>query len=187
MLLGTCAFGIECNSIKDPNTIFRQYGRKMNLNARHGSLFFAFFNGFKKLGRKLHVKTIPDDVSEFVLKLAKNTIDYREKHDVKRSDFMDILITMKGIRDKEKALTLNEIAAQTFAFFAAGFETSATTLIFCLFELAKNPEVQTKARSVIKEAYEKYDGQITYEMMMDLPYIDQVLQGKNECSIQMII
>lgn len=126
-----------------------------------------------------------NDVSEFVMKLAKNTCDYREKHDVERNDFMDILIKLKGIEDKEKTLTLNEIAAQTFAFFAAGFETSAITLTFCLFELAKNPEIQTKARSVIREAYEKYDGQFSYEMMLDLPYIDQILQGKNQCSFQM--
>lgn len=60
-----------------------------------------------------------------------------------------------------------------------GFETSATALTFCLFELAKNPDIQTKARNIIKEAYQKYNGTFTYEMMMDLPFIDQILQGKD--------
>lgn len=176
-VIGTVAFGIECNSLKDPNTEFRQCGRKMGLNARHGSLFFALINGYKNIGRKLHVKTIPDDVSKFVIKIASDTIDFREKNNVHRNDFMDILIKLKGSADKDKALTFNEIAGQTFLFFAAGFETSATTLTFCLYELAKNPEMQAKTRNVIEEAYKKHDGKFTYEMMMDLPYIDQIFDG----------
>lgn len=59
-----------------------------------------------------------------------------------------------------------------------GFETSSTTLTFCLYEMAINPDVQAIARRVIREALEKHNGQFTYEMMMDMPYIDQVLHGK---------
>lgn len=94
---------------------------------------------------------------------------------------------MYEIDDKEKALTFNEIAAQTFAFFAAGSETSAGTLTFCLYEMAKNLDIQTKARNIIREAYSKYSGQFTYEMMMDLPYIDQIFQGKNKCYLNIIL
>lgn len=57
-----------------------------------------------------------------------------------------------------------------------GFETSSSTLQFCLYELAINPEIQAKARKVIQDAYKKH-GQFTYEMMMDMPYIDHILQG----------
>lgn len=62
-------------------------------------------------------------------------------------------------------------------FFLAGFETSSTALMFCLYELSKNIDIQSKARNVVQEAYKKH-GTFTYEMMMDMPYIDQVLQGE---------
>lgn len=95
--------------------------------------------------------------------------------------FMDILINLKTqeTSEKDKAITLNELAAQTFVFFFAGFETSSTTLTFCLYELAKNRDVQEKARKIIREAYEKNNGKFTYEMMIDMPYIDQVLEGNS--------
>lgn len=179
-VIGTCAFGIECNSLIDPSAVFRQYGRKMAFNARHGPLFLALLNGFKNIGRALHVKTVLDDVSTFVMKMVGDTIEYRANNNLQRDDFMDILIQLKDNEDKEKALTFNEIAAQTFLFFAAGFETSSTAMTFCLFELSVNPDIQTKARNIIEEAYKKYNGKFTYEMMMDLPYIDQILEGKNE-------
>lgn len=179
-IIGTCAFGIECNSLKDPNAEFREYGRKITSAPRHGQLFITLLHEFKNVGRKLHVKRVRDDVSDFFLKVVRDTVEYREKNNVSRNDFMDILINLKNeeTNDKEK-ITLNEIAAQMFVFFLAGFETSSVTLAFCLYELSLNPEIQTKARKVIREAFQKHNGQFTYEMMMDMPYIDQLLLGDN--------
>ncbi|XP_055304976.1 probable cytochrome P450 6a13 [Sitodiplosis mosellana] len=57
----------------------------------------------------------------------------------------------------------------------AGFETLSTTLSYCLYELALNPEIQEKARQVIQDAFEKH-GMFTYEMMLGMPYIDHILQ-----------
>lgn len=180
-VIGTCAFGIECNSLKDPNAEFRKYGRKMFANPRHSSYFIVLINGFKDLARKLHIKGLRDDVSQFFMKVVRDTVEYREKNDVHRNDFMDILINLKNqeTTDKEKLVTLNEIAAQAFVFFLAGFETSSTLLTFCLYELALNQEIQSKTRQIIKEALEKHNGQFTYEAMMDMPYVDQVLEGKH--------
>lgn len=59
-----------------------------------------------------------------------------------------------------------------------GFETSSTALSFCLFELALNPDIQSKARCAIKEAFKKYNGQFTYEMLTDIPYVNQLMEGK---------
>lgn len=176
-VIGTCAFGIECNSLKDPNAEFRHYGRKAFGEPRHSPLTFMFLRGFKNAARKLHIKNVCDDISEFFMKVVCDTVEYREKNHINRNDFMDILIELKneGKNDKDK-ITLNELTAQAFVFFLAGFETSSTTLTFCLYELAMNLDIQTKTRQVIREALNKY-GKFTYEMMLDMPYVDQVLQG----------
>lgn len=121
-IIGTCAFGIECNSLKDPNAEFRHYGRKIFGAPRNGFLVRAFMNVFENVAKILHLKVTRDDVSEFFLKVVHDTVDYREKHNINRNDFMDLLIKIKNqeINNKEMSLTIDEIAAQAFIFFLAG-------------------------------------------------------------------
>lgn len=174
-IIGTCAFGVECNSLKDPDAEFRQHGS--NAFKKFPSFaYFAFLLTFKNLARKLHLKLFAKDVSDFFLKVVRDTIDYREKNQDNRKDFMNLLIDLKN--QKVEPITFNELAAQAFVFFLAGFETTATTLAFCFYELSLNPEIQTKARNIIQDAYKKHNGQFTYEMLMDMPYLEQMIQGK---------
>lgn len=181
-IIGTCSFGIECNSLKDPNAEFRRYGREVFEKPRHSLEFLALVNVFQNVSRMFHVKMIPDDVTAFFMKVVRDTVEHREKNNISRNDFMDLLIKLKNERksNPEEAITFNELVAQVFVFFLAGYESSSTTLTCCFYELALNPKIQTKARRIIQEAYKKYDGEFTYEMMMDMPYIDQILEGRRE-------
>ena len=52
----------------------------------------------------------------------------------------------------KKSLNNNEILAQAFLFLIAGSETTATTLTFLAYELAKNPEIQNKLFQEIEKA-----------------------------------
>lgn len=175
-VIGTCAFGIECNSLDDPNAIFRLKGRKAFDEPRHGNVVVNLIRAFPSIAQRLGVKVFADDVIDFFMKVVRDTVAYREENDISRNDFMDMLIKMKN--HSEDPLTIEEIAAQAFIFFSAGFETSSTTMMFALYELALNPDIQTKAREEIKKVLSKHGGQFTYEAMMDLQYVDQVLNGR---------
>jgi cytochrome P450 family 6 len=70
------------------------------------------------------------------------------------------------------------LASQAFIFFLAGFETSSTTLSFCLHELALNPEVQERLREEIDSTLEKYEGKITYDGIHSMSYLDKVVDGE---------
>lgn len=177
-VIGTCAFGIECNSLTDPNAEFMNYGRKIFAKPRHGPLLMSFLDDYKTIGRALHFKKYADDVTEFFMRVVRDMVEYREKNNVSRSDFMDMLIKLKNEKPSDDPITFNEMAAVAFSIFVGGFETSSTTLTFCLYELSLNQEVQTKARKIIQEAFKKYNGQLTHDMLMDVPYIDQILYGK---------
>lgn len=179
-VIGTCAFGIECNTLNDTNSDFYRIGRMAMEKPRHNPRFAFLLSDIKPLARFLGIKTIRDEVSTFFMNVVQNTIEYREKNNVQRNDFMDLLMKLKTDEndgDLSKGLTVNQIAAQSFLFFAAGYETSSTTMLFTLYELALNQDIQSKLRQEIQRAMDKH-GELTYEMMMDIPYLDQVINGK---------
>ncbi|CAD7078990.1 unnamed protein product [Hermetia illucens] len=177
-VIGTCAFGIECNSLKDPNTEFRRMGKSVFQNKRHGVLGRALMTQLPGLARKLGVKDVGDDVSYFFLKVVRETIEFREKNNVRRNDFMDLLIQLKNgssSHDGEEKLSFEEIAAQAFVFFVAGFETSSSNMTYSLYELAKDPDIQEKARRQINDTLKEHGGEFTYDALQEMTYIDQVI------------
>ena len=77
----------------------------------------------------------------------------------------------------DKGLSMDEMAAQVFVFFIGGFETSSTTMSFCLYELALNQDVQQRLRIEIDDVLNKHDDQITYEAIQEMQYLDNVVSG----------
>ncbi|KAH8321299.1 hypothetical protein KR074_001096, partial [Drosophila pseudoananassae] len=184
-VIGTCAFGLECCSLKDPHSEFRNKGRMIFETPRHSMLVQFFILTNAKLARKLRMKVLPDELTEFFLSAVKSTVEYRLKNNIKRNDFMDQLIQLRA-EDQEAAkkgqgidlshgLTLEQMAAQTFVFFIAGFETSSSTMAFCLYELALQPNIQNRVREEIQKVFERYDQKLTYESFKEMPYLDNVI------------
>ena len=189
-VIGTCAFGIECNSLLNPQAEFREMGRSIFEKPRHNGFVQAFMFTNPHLARQLRMKTFRDDISEFFLNAVKETVKYRQENNVKRNDFLDMLIEMKAQRDqllnegkevKEDDLTsglnIEQLAAQVMVFFLAGFDTSSTTMSFCLYELALNQPVQDKLRKEILNTLDTYDQQVTYESIKQMKYLDMVISG----------
>lgn len=180
-MIGTCAFGIECNSLKDPNAIFRRMGKKVFEQPKLGTFGRICAASMPALAKKLGLKAHHADVTEFFMNAVKETVTYREQNHVKRNDFMDLLINLKNNpgSGEHGGLTIEQIAAQAFVFFLAGFETSSTTLTYCLYELAfeHNKNIQDKARNEIFSVLSKYNGELTYDAINEMGYIEQIING----------
>ncbi|XP_037815493.1 uncharacterized protein LOC119606164 [Lucilia sericata] len=185
-VIGSCAFGIECHSLQDPQAEFRKKGRSIFTEPRHGPLVQTFMITNPKLARKLHMKLFTDHITDFFLNIVRQTVNYRLENNIKRNDFMDLIIELKAKNDEmakdskgidlSQGLTVEQMAAQTFVFFLAGFETSSTTMSFCLYELSRNPEIQEKLRKEILETLEENKGELSYEGMNAMQYLEQVIQ-----------
>jgi len=62
-------------------------------------------------------------------------------------------------------------------FFFAGFETSSLTLSNTLYELALNQKIQDSLREEIDEVYTKHEGDLTYDTIKKMNYLDKVVKG----------
>lgn len=194
-VIGSCAFGIDCNSIKDPNSKFRRYGKK--------ALEFGFVKKMKYMValaypgilKLMGTGLVHKDTREFLLSTVRQTVDYREKNNIIRKDFMQLLIQLKNnaylehksdgvdIKRKENnghgtTLDIVEMTAQVLIFFLAGYETSSTTLTFLLYELAVNPHVQTNLRKEINETLRRHNQNITYDVMIEMHYLHRCIDGR---------
>lgn len=200
-IIGSCAFGIDCNSLKNPNSEFRMYGKRIFEPGRYrqlrNTLFFTVPHNILKFFR---MKFTEDIVEDFFMNVVKNTVDYRETNNIYRKDFMHLLIQLKnkGIVDDddnvtnndtrikstgEEFLSMGELAAQCFVFFIAGFETSATTMTFALLELAMNQDIQNKLRKNIVSVLAQHNNQLTYDAVMEMTYLEQVIRGNHHFNI----
>lgn len=193
-VIATTAFGLETNSLDDKNTKFYEIG----LKAFASFSFFkrAFLMTFKDWGRKLHMTTTRKEIGDFYTDVVRGTIKYREENpQVQRHDFMNLLIKLKNSTGPD-SLTFNQIVSQSVVFFLAGktfskmfsihmkmnisisgFETSSTTLTYCMYELSLHEDIQKKARKEVQEVLKKHGGELTYESVNEMQYLEQVING----------
>jgi len=68
--------------------------------------------------------------------------------------------------------------AQALTFLLAGYDTSASTLSFALYELALHPEIQQNLRAEILQVFSKHGGKLTYDGIQDMSYLDRVVSGE---------
>ncbi|XP_037903839.1 probable cytochrome P450 6a13 isoform X2 [Hermetia illucens] len=158
-VIGTCAFGIECNSMKTPNSEFRRYGSRALDDPPNSTLLQLLSFQYPNIAKKyFHMRVFKKDVSDFFMNTLKNGGSLKDEHSKTLGK-----------------LTIEEVAGQALLFFLAGFETSSTTMMFALYELSLNPDIQEKGRQEIEEVLNKHDGKITYESIKEMVYIDKII------------
>ncbi|CAK1594802.1 unnamed protein product [Parnassius mnemosyne] len=178
-----CAFGLEIDTISNThNSIFKKID-DIILTPTYIDEIDMMFPGVL---RKLNIDPFPKEVSEFFERLVKNVIEQRNGKPTDRKDFMDLILELREEHkiqgpkrtgdENEMTLELTDdiIAAQAFVFYAAGYETSASTMAFMLYALAKNPDVQNKVIAEVDRVLEKYDGKLSFEALNDFKYLEKV-------------
>ncbi|KAK9884795.1 hypothetical protein WA026_009023 [Henosepilachna vigintioctopunctata] len=95
-VIGNCAFGLDCNCLENSDSEFRKHGKAI-VKRTWSDNFVQFLNQiFPKFMKLLNSKSFPADVSEFMMNMVKATVQYREKNNITRNDFMHLLIRLKN-------------------------------------------------------------------------------------------
>uniref|UniRef100_A0A6M2DZI3 Putative cytochrome p450 cyp3/cyp5/cyp6/cyp9 subfamily n=1 Tax=Xenopsylla cheopis TaxID=163159 RepID=A0A6M2DZI3_XENCH len=64
-IIGSCALGIQCNTLKDTNAEFREIGRRIITNKFYTAIKRSFTTSYRNLARKLKFKIVDPKVSKF--------------------------------------------------------------------------------------------------------------------------
>ncbi|XP_059061357.1 cytochrome P450 6B5-like [Achroia grisella] len=183
--IAACAFGMDIDDLSDNNATIKTLV-KIDHDIFTLNHFFEVLLMYPRLLKKLNTTVFPKYVGEFFHKLTNSIIRERQGKSSNRRDFMDLLLEMRnqkeirslkresGDKQMNLEITENVIASQSFIFFATGYETSATTMSFMLYLLAKNPHIQEKLQQEIDRTLEKSDGELTYEIIKDMTYLRKV-------------
>ncbi|XP_047998100.1 cytochrome P450 6B5-like [Leguminivora glycinivorella] len=182
--IAACAFGLDL----DPTEKTATMEALKNINHKLLGLTHAYelILMYPEIFIKFGVSVFPDELANFFKGLVAQVTAARNGVPTNRKDFMDLLLEMKQantvqgnkrLEGKEAdtlEITDDLIVAQAFVIYAGGYETSATTLAYMLYRLALNPEIQEKVAAEIDEVFERHGGEITYEALKDLTYMDKV-------------
>jgi len=172
-VIATCAFGVKIDSMKDPTNKFYVYSKEINFFGTRPNRYF-FLSTFPTLGRILNIKLIDSQVSDFFKDIIRTTIATRDAENITRPDMIQLMMDIRG-KEGRRELDVDDMTAQAFIFFFGGFDTSSTAMSFAAYELAANPDVQTKLREEIDKVLEESNGEVTYEIINRTQYLDLVI------------
>ncbi|KAH1011226.1 hypothetical protein HUJ04_000640 [Dendroctonus ponderosae] len=174
-VIASCFFGIESKSLDDPNSDFKHYGKLIAQSRPLRFLVESLVNW--DLLAHLGYSFFPWAVRPFFTSLIKDVVDEREKNSIIRKDCLDTLYQMSK---NGGPLTFQDVVATSTFLYAAGYETSSSTLSYLMYELAKNQDVQDKLRSEILSIC-KDNAELTYEDLSKMKYADLCLAEILRC------
>lgn len=183
--IGSCGFGLDCGALSQSDPYLLNIADNLFPYNKLRLAYWFLTGVYSRLSRFLRLKVMPKYVSDYFRTMINETVQYREDNQVMRRDFMNLLMQIKNkgcLTEDESGevlgnITVDELQAQAFVIFFAGFHTSRVTLSFALFELAMNWNIQEKLRAEIQSKLTA-DGKLTYDALEDMPYLEQVVNGR---------
>jgi cytochrome P450 family 6 len=182
--ISSVAFGMEANTLNDENPDLEKFTSELVTNERSPIINTLIIFALPKLAKFLNLSMFGKDLNDYFYQIISENIKYREKSGEKRNDFLNMLVDLKNkgsidgeISKETKKLTMDQCVAQGFIFIIGGSDTSSTTMSFAMCEIAKNPDIQDRLRAEIADKTKATNGEITYENLHEMTYLNQVVNG----------
>lgn len=179
-IIASVFFGFELNAFDNPQHEFNQMGDLFfdTSITRNKFAQFAFFLCPSVLSW-FKVPVQSPVVSKYILNLVNSVMEARkEDPSLIRKDFIQTVMEMMqhANKDDKVKFTVEKCAAQAFLFYTAGYETSAATSSYCMYELSKSPEWLERARAEVDAVMKRNGGRILYEDLGELKVLDMCIK-----------
>nr|AZR39435.1 cytochrome P450 [Agasicles hygrophila] len=183
-IIAACGFGMNANTLKNENPDLLHHGRQFF--DHQWSLYknTMVLTTPRQILQAFNFRIFPKNTEDYMRNMFTKIYNYRKDNNIYGDDMASILMKLTELREEEKdfsgkkvldPLDLDEYCSHMYLFFAAGFETSSSVQTFALFELAKNPNCQVKLRQEINRVLKKHDNKLTYDALMDIKYLENVV------------
>ncbi|KAK7863019.1 hypothetical protein R5R35_010767 [Gryllus longicercus] len=188
-IIASSAFGIECDSLRQPDNEFYRMGRDLtNIKGLKVLILFGHIL-CPKIMEFFGIRLNSNKVQNFFHNTVHETINERQKKGIFRPDMLQLLMQAReGILKAEagdepenikgaklKTLSDVDITAQSIIFFFAGFHTVAMTISFCSYACAKHPEIQERVQREVDEVFDKCSDKISYDAAQELRYTEMFI------------
>lgn len=104
-MIGNTAFGVKVNSLQDPKTPIRVYGKKVFEYNLARSIEFTTIFFFPNLVKYTKPKFFGKEPTKFLRNIFWDVINQRMESGQKRGDLIDVLIEMKEKYKDDETLT----------------------------------------------------------------------------------
>jgi len=172
-VIGTCAFGINCHCLKNPDAEFQHMGREMLTTSFRNFIQFFIQSTCPKMSKYVTARQIFPKTSAFFTDLMSSTVKYRRENKVERKDFVQLMMQISD--EDDKFFNQDIMTAQAMIFFIAGLDNIANQVGFCLHEMALNPVLQENVYNEIIRVMAEFDGEINYEAVKKMDLVSRVL------------
>ncbi|KAI0218407.1 Cytochrome P450 3A24 [Lamellibrachia satsuma] len=202
-VIARTVFGLQVNSQLEPESPFVLHAKQAfgSLKRFNPSFFLGIvFPFLRPAFHWLNLSTVDRSSEEFFTKVIEQAMQTRKEGNNDRVDFLQQMLkcnkeaeaaeaaaqvdkkrleasSVEDVPKKEhkKGLTHTQILANSMLFFIAAYDTTSTTLMYLLYNLALNPDCQQRVADEVNEVMGDED-EVRYEMMREMTYLDKCLQ-----------
>lgn len=173
--IGRIGFGYEFNLLADRDQPPNEFIQAMS---------YCLRQSIQRMQQAQFVKSLPIEANrkyDRCIKLMHDTVDEvvaeRKKSPYATDSQRDLLGFMLNARDEHNmGLSDENIRDQVVTFLIAGHDTTANTLAWALYELARHPDIQAKVLQEIADNHITWDELPSSEQISNLKYIHQVIK-----------
>ncbi|XP_055589827.1 probable cytochrome P450 9f2 [Uranotaenia lowii] len=202
-VIATVAFGIEVDSLRDRENDFYVKGKQL---LRFDSILVLVkmisIMMMPKLMEKLGVDFVDPKLTQYFKNMITDNMKQRQAQGIIRNDMIHMLMEVKkgSLKYQDEEMSVkdagfatveestvgkashtrvwkdNELIAQCFLFFLAGFDSISSAMCFLAYELCLNPEVQQRLYEEIVETDRSLNGKpLSNEALQKMVYMDMVV------------
>ncbi|KXJ78559.1 hypothetical protein RP20_CCG004243 [Aedes albopictus] len=169
-VVSSCIFGAEGGSLTSERSEIREMGNNLFQQTFMFMVLAVVSSVAPFLKRFVKLSLIPKYIEDYFVGLMTEAVRNRKTSGIKQVDYLDHLISLQ----EQKEISILDMAAHGVTFFIDGFETTSEVLGFALLELSVDKVIQQRLRQEVLAAEEGGE-QLTYEMIMELPYLDRIV------------